>query len=73
MLLDIMMPGKIDGLEVCRMLKNNERTQDIYIVMLTTTGQEQDIEIGHDAGADDYVIKPFSPLELMNKVEEVLL
>jgi CheY-like chemotaxis protein len=72
-LLDVMMPNSsIDGFEVCRQLKSDPKTQDIYIVMLTARGQEADIEMGTQAGADDYFTKPFSPLELMNKVEELL-
>lgn len=72
MLLDIMMPDGPDGLEVCRRLKNDPRTSGIYIVMLTAKGQEKDKEAGRLAGADDYFVKPFSPLELIYKVEEVL-
>jgi len=73
MLLDIQMPGgQLDGLEVCRLLKNDELTRNIYIVLLTAKGQEWDKKLGFDAGADDYFVKPFSPLDLMNKVEEVL-
>ena len=71
-LLDIQMPGSLDGLEVCRILKNDERTKDIYIVMLTAKGQDWDRQAGQEAGADDYFVKPFSPLELINKVEAVL-
>ncbi len=72
-LLDIQMPGgKLDGLDVCRILKSDERTRGIYIIMLTAKGQDWDRQAGVDAGADDYFIKPFSPLELMNKVESVL-
>ncbi len=71
-LLDIMMPDGPDGLEVCRHLKSDPRTSGIYIVMLTAKGQESDKEAGRRAGADDYFVKPFSPLELIYKVEEVL-
>jgi two-component system phosphate regulon response regulator PhoB len=72
-LLDVMMPNSsIDGFEVCRRLKSDPMTQDIYIVMLTARGQEADIEMGKQVGADDYFTKPFSPLQLMNKVEELL-
>jgi two-component system phosphate regulon response regulator PhoB len=73
MLLDIQMPGgKLDGLEVCRALKSSERTKGIHIIMLTAKGQNWDKEAGYDVGANDYFVKPFSPLELMNKVEAVL-
>jgi two-component system, OmpR family, phosphate regulon response regulator PhoB len=72
-LLDIQMPGgKLDGLDVCRILKSDEQTKDIYIVLLTAKGQDWDKQAGKEAGTDDYFVKPFSPLELMNKVEAVL-
>jgi DNA-binding response OmpR family regulator len=71
-LLDVMMPNGPDGLEVCSELKNDPVTQGLYIIMLTSKGQEWDVKAGYDSGADDYFIKPFSPLDLMNKVEEVL-
>ena len=72
LLLDIMMPEGPDGLEVCRTLKNDPSTAGINIVMLTSKGQDWDLQAGHDAGANDYFVKPFSPLELIQKVEEVL-
>lgn len=71
-LLDVMMPNGPDGLEVCTELKNDPVTQGLHIIMLTSKGQEWDVKAGYDSGADDYFIKPFSPLDLMNKVEEVL-
>ncbi len=71
-LLDVMMPGGPDGIEVCRRLKSDESTQDIYIVILTAKGQDADRQRGGDAGADDYFVKPFSPLELMQKIDTVL-
>ena len=72
-LLDVMMPNSsIDGFEVCRRLKSDPATQNIYIVMLTARGQDTDLEMGRQVGADDYFTKPFSPLQLMNKVEELL-
>ena len=72
-LLDIMMPGsQIDGLEVCRRLKADPMTADIAIVMLSAKGQENDIEAGKAAGADDYFTKPFSPIALIEKVEAVV-
>ena len=73
LLLDVQMPGgSLDGLEVCRLLKDDECTKDIYIVMLTAKGQTWDKQAGQDAGADDYFVKPFSPLQLMAKVEQIL-
>ncbi len=71
-IMDIMMPGGIDGLEATRILKNDPETKDSTIIMLTAKGQEADRKKGFEAGADDYFIKPFSPLELIKKVEEVL-
>ena len=72
-LLDIMMPGSnVDGLEVCRRLKNDPNMNSTTIVMLSAKGQESDIEAGRQAGADDYFTKPFSPIALIEKVEEVM-
>ena len=71
-IMDIMMPGKMDGLEATRVLKNDPATKDCTIIMLTARGQDEDREKGIKAGADDYFTKPFSPLDLVNKVEEVL-
>lgn len=72
-LLDVMMPNSsIDGFEVCRQLKADPLTQNINIVMLTARGQEADQELGKQVGADDYFTKPFSPLQLMKKIEELL-
>lgn len=70
--MDIMMPGDFDGIEATKRIKNNPITKDLKIIMLTAMGQQSDIENGLKAGADDYVIKPFSPKELVQKVEEVL-
>jgi two-component system phosphate regulon response regulator PhoB len=64
--------GGPDGFEVCRRLKSDPSTRDITIIMLTSKGQDRDRELGYEAGADDYFVKPFSPLELIAKVEEVL-
>jgi CheY-like chemotaxis protein len=72
-LMDIMMPGsEVDGLEACRQLKSDPATRDITIVMLSAKGQESDIDMGKAAGADDYFTKPFSPIALIEKVEEVM-
>ncbi len=67
--LDLMLPG-IDGLEVCRRLR--ERDPDLPIVMLTALGDEADRVVGLSLGADDYVTKPFSPRELVLRVQSVL-
>ena len=71
-IMDIMMPGKFDGLEATRIIKNDPETKDISIIILTAKGQQFDKEKGFEAGASDYFSKPFSPLELIKKVEEVL-
>lgn len=72
-LLDVMMPGSdMDGIEVCRQLKGNPETARIQVVMLTAKSQETDVNAAKEAGADEYFSKPFSPLELMRKVEEIL-
>jgi len=71
-IMDIMMPGGMDGLEATRALKSDPETKGSIIIMLTAKGQEADKKIGLQAGADDYFVKPFSPLELIEKVEEVL-
>ncbi|MDY6843661.1 MAG: response regulator transcription factor [Thermodesulfobacteriota bacterium] len=70
-ILDLMLPG-LDGLEVCRLLKRNQETQHIPIIMLTAKAQETDIVVGLELGADDYVTKPFSPRELIARVNAVL-
>ena len=71
-LMDIMMPNGMDGLEATRMIKNDPDLKDCTIIMLTAKGQQTDREKGFEAGADDYFVKPFSPLDLVRKVEEVL-
>ena len=71
-LLDIMMPGKLDGYDVCRSLKEDSDTNAIYVIMLTAKGQKTDIERGTAVCADDYFVKPFSPMELMNKIDGIL-
>jgi len=71
-LMDIMMPGGMDGLEATRILKNDPATGKCPIIILTAKGQEYDRDEGKKAGADDYFVKPFSPLDLLRKVEEIL-
>ena len=69
--LDLMMPA-IDGIELCKMLKSNEETESIPIIMLTAKSEELDKVLGLEMGADDYVTKPFSPRELIARVKAVL-
>jgi DNA-binding response OmpR family regulator len=69
--LDLMLPG-IDGLEICKKLKADQALAHIAIIMLTAKGEESDITTGLKLGADDYVTKPFSPKELVARVQAVL-
>jgi CheY-like chemotaxis protein len=71
-IMDVVMPGKIDGVEATRILKNDPETKACIIIMLTSKSDVEDVKRGMDAGANDYFTKPFSPLELIRKVEEVL-
>jgi len=72
-LLDVMMPNSsIDGFEVCRRIKSDPVLRGTVVIMVTARGQEQDLQMGRAAGADGYFTKPFSPLELISKVEEIL-
>jgi two-component system phosphate regulon response regulator PhoB len=66
-ILDIMLPG-IDGLEICRMLKNRSRTSSIPIIMLTAKASEADVVVGLEIGADDYIVKPFRVKSLLRRV-----
>jgi len=70
-LLDLMMPA-MDGLEVCRRLRQDPATASLPIVMLTAKGDEVDRVLGLEIGADDYIVKPFSPKELLARVKAVL-
>ncbi len=71
MILDLMLPG-LDGLEVCRILRGDNATRGIPIIMLTVKGQETDKIVGLELGADDYMTKPFSPRELVARVRAIL-
>ncbi len=70
-ILDLMIP-KIEGLEVCKIVRNNSNTSLIPIIMLTARSQETDKITGLELGADDYVTKPFSPKELIARIKAVL-
>jgi DNA-binding response OmpR family regulator len=72
MLLDIMMPGKLDGFEVCKLIKEDPDTRGICVIMLTAKGQQVDKEKGLASGADEYFVKPFSPMELLDRIEKSL-
>ena len=70
-LLDLMLP-EVDGMIVCRLLKNDPRTKNIPIVMVTAKTEEKDRVAGLELGADDYITKPFSPREVVLRVSAVL-
>jgi two-component system, OmpR family, response regulator MtrA len=69
--LDVMMPG-MTGFDACRALRADPALAGIPVILLTARAQEADIEQGFSAGADDYVVKPFSPRELASRVATVL-
>jgi DNA-binding response OmpR family regulator len=71
LVLDLMMPG-LSGLDVCQELRRDPATSGIPVIMLTAKAQEHDVSSGFAAGADDYVVKPFSPRELVSRVQAVL-
>ncbi len=71
LVLDLMLPG-MNGLELCRLIKNDRDTDELPIIMLTARGEETDIVKGLELGADDYVTKPFSPKVLLARVKAVL-
>lgn len=70
-ILDIMLP-KMDGLEICKRIKQNNSLASVPIILLTAKGEEVDRIVGFELGADDYVVKPFSPRELVLRVKAVL-
>lgn len=72
LLLDVMMPGGMDGIEVCRRVRANTNLRRSKIIMLSAKSQAGDKSAGLGAGADTYLTKPFSPVELMNVIKRVL-
>jgi len=70
-ILDIAMPG-LSGIDVCRMIRADPEIAHTPVLMLTARVQEQDVERGFAVGADDYVTKPFSPRELMSRIQTLL-
>ena len=71
LLLDVRMPG-MSGYEVCRQIKTNPETKHIPVVFLSAKGQESEIKAGYQTGANDYILKPFAPDELLNRLGEIL-
>jgi phosphate regulon transcriptional regulator PhoB len=70
-ILDLMLP-RLQGMELCRILRNDPKTESLPIIMLTAKGEEVDRILGLEMGADDYITKPFSPRELIARVKAVL-
>ncbi len=70
-ILDLMLP-KMDGYKVCGLLKNDARYSKIPIIMFTARVQEEDVRLGKDLGAEEYVTKPFDPKVLLSKIKELL-
>jgi DNA-binding response OmpR family regulator len=69
-LLDVTMPGT-DGFEVCKQVRAQEKFADTKIIMLSGIGQKEHIERAYELGADDYMLKPFSPMELLDKIKNI--
>ena len=69
--MDIMMP-KMDGYEACKQIKTDPQTKDIPVILLTAKGRDADRKLGSEVGADDYVVKPFSPGRLIERVEGIM-
>ncbi len=69
--LDIMMPV-LDGYETLRQLKRNHETKDIPVILLTAKGRDVDKRLGFEVGATDYIVKPFSPSRLIERIEEII-
>jgi len=65
--LDWMMPG-IDGVEICRRLRRSEATEYCYVILLTTKNRQEEVVTGLEAGADDYITKPYDPMELRSRI-----
>lgn len=71
-LLDVMMPGGMDGLQVCKAVKSDPRLRRTKVVLLTARTERTDRQAGSQAGADEYLVKPFSPLEVLTVVQRLI-
>lgn len=69
--LDVMMPGEMDGLDVCTFIKSSDEFKSIFVALLSAKGQKNDIAEGLKTGADKYITKPFSPMALIDVVAEI--
>jgi CheY-like chemotaxis protein len=70
-LMDVMMPGEFDGLEACRRIKADPLLKNTKLVVVSAKGLASDVDAGKAAGADEYLFKPFSPLELIETIERL--
>lgn len=70
-LLDVMMPGTLSGLKVCQLIKDSDDLCDTQVIMLTARGSADDRQAGLSAGADEYLVKPFSTLKLLEVIESL--
>ncbi|GAA5448072.1 phosphate regulon transcriptional regulatory protein PhoB [Deinococcus depolymerans] len=71
-ILDVMMPGGLDGYQVCAQVKADPTLRDVPVILVTARAQRADLQAGQDAGADAYLVKPFSPMELLERVTAML-
>lgn len=71
-LLDVSMPGQLDGYQVCQRIKQDPALTTTQVVLMTARGQVSDTEAGQRAGVNAYLVKPFSPLELIDRVETLV-
>ena len=71
-ILDVMMPGEMDGYQLCAKIRQDPSLRNTYVALVTARGQAADIEYGKAVGADDYFVKPYSPLELLRAIERRL-
>ena len=69
--LDVMMP-EINGYDVCRTIKSDPDLKNTYVIMLTAKGQVAEQERGKEVGADEYIVKPFSPMEILTKIKDIM-
>ena len=72
LVLDVMMPGSLDGYQVCEAVKSDPTLTSVNVILLTARGQQRDLVQGAKVKADSYLVKPFSPLELIDTVERAL-
>jgi len=68
-ILDVMMPGEMDGYQLCAKIRADPALKETYVALVTARGQSADVQRGKDAGADDYFVKPYSPLALLHTIE----